>query len=134
MVALSCSEPPQGYGRWSFRLLAEKMVENAILFCADNKFSGDGKQTLQALHSGRCDASEYLVYSLVRQIGEYLGRPIHRFPSTERIAAIPEEEERLVGAVLDVREPALPRRALRALAGRGAYGFPWSSGPSFGAR
>jgi transposase len=26
LVALSCSEPPEGYARWSLRLLAEKMV------------------------------------------------------------------------------------------------------------
>lgn len=27
LVALSCSPPPQGYARWSLRLLADKMVE-----------------------------------------------------------------------------------------------------------
>lgn len=27
LIALSCSEAPEGYGRWSLRLLAEKMVE-----------------------------------------------------------------------------------------------------------
>ena len=27
LVALSCSEPPEGFCRWSFRLLAEKVVE-----------------------------------------------------------------------------------------------------------
>ena len=27
MVALSCSEPPEGYARWTFRLLADKIVE-----------------------------------------------------------------------------------------------------------
>ena len=27
LVALSCSEPPTGFARWSLRLLAEKMVE-----------------------------------------------------------------------------------------------------------
>lgn len=27
LVALRCSEPPQGFARWSFRLLADKMVE-----------------------------------------------------------------------------------------------------------
>lgn len=26
LVALSCSEPPEGFARWSLRLLAEKMV------------------------------------------------------------------------------------------------------------
>ena len=27
LLALSCSEPPEGYARWSLRLLADKMVE-----------------------------------------------------------------------------------------------------------
>ena len=27
LVALSCSAPPQGYARWSLRLLAERVVE-----------------------------------------------------------------------------------------------------------
>jgi len=28
LVALSCSEPPEGFSRWSLRLLADKVVEN----------------------------------------------------------------------------------------------------------
>lgn len=27
LIALSCSEPPEGYSRWSLRLLADKMVQ-----------------------------------------------------------------------------------------------------------
>jgi len=27
LVALSCSDPPEGFARWSLRLLAEKVVE-----------------------------------------------------------------------------------------------------------
>lgn len=54
--------------------LSDSMVEKAISFCADKKFIGDYKQTLEALQRGRCDACEYISYSLVRQIGEYLGR------------------------------------------------------------
>jgi hypothetical protein len=27
LVALSCSEPPEGYARWSLRLLADRVVE-----------------------------------------------------------------------------------------------------------
>lgn len=27
LIALSCSEPPEGYARWSLRLLADKVVE-----------------------------------------------------------------------------------------------------------
>lgn len=31
LIALSCSEPPQGFSRWSLRLLADKMVELEIV-------------------------------------------------------------------------------------------------------
>ena len=31
LIALSCSEPPEGYGRWSLRLLADKTVELEIV-------------------------------------------------------------------------------------------------------
>ena len=27
LIALSCSEPPPGYARWSLRMLADKMIE-----------------------------------------------------------------------------------------------------------
>jgi hypothetical protein len=31
LVALACSEPPEGQARWSLRLLAEKLVELEIV-------------------------------------------------------------------------------------------------------
>ena len=31
LIALSCSEPPEGYGRWTLRLLADKAVELQIV-------------------------------------------------------------------------------------------------------
>ena len=31
LVALSCSEPPEGYGRWALRLLADKLVELEVV-------------------------------------------------------------------------------------------------------
>ena len=31
LIALACSEPPQGYARWSVRLLADKVVELEIV-------------------------------------------------------------------------------------------------------
>lgn len=27
LIALSCSSPPKGYGKWSLRLLADKLIE-----------------------------------------------------------------------------------------------------------
>jgi hypothetical protein len=31
LIALSCSDPPEGYGRWTLRLLADKIVEMEIV-------------------------------------------------------------------------------------------------------
>lgn len=31
LIALACSQPPQGYGRWTIRLLADKVVELNIV-------------------------------------------------------------------------------------------------------
>lgn len=31
LIALSCGKPPEGFGRWSLRLLADKMVELEIV-------------------------------------------------------------------------------------------------------
>jgi Homeodomain-like domain len=31
LIALACTEPPQGYARWSIRLLADKVVELGIV-------------------------------------------------------------------------------------------------------
>jgi len=31
LIALSCSDPPEGFSRWSLRLLAEKVVELAYI-------------------------------------------------------------------------------------------------------
>ena len=31
LIALACSEPPEGYARWTIRLLAEKVVELNIV-------------------------------------------------------------------------------------------------------
>jgi len=33
ITALACSDPPEGHGHWSLRLLAEKLVE--LEYCAD---------------------------------------------------------------------------------------------------
>jgi hypothetical protein len=54
--------------------LADSMVSKAIAFCADKRFSGDREQTIDALRKGRCDVCDFLSYSLVRQISEYLGQ------------------------------------------------------------
>jgi hypothetical protein len=49
------------------------MVQNAIAYCAEKKFSGDVRETTQALGQGRCDLCGYMSESLMRQLGEYLG-------------------------------------------------------------
>ena len=38
ITALACSEPPEGYGQWSLRLLAEKAVE--LEYCEHISHSG----------------------------------------------------------------------------------------------
>jgi hypothetical protein len=54
--------------------LADTMVQNAIAYCAEKKYSGDVREATQALRQGRCDICGYLSESLIRQVGEYLGQ------------------------------------------------------------
>jgi hypothetical protein len=56
------------------QVLADEMVAKAVSFCADKKFTGDTQVAYEALHNGRCDACDFLLYSLVRQIAGFLGR------------------------------------------------------------
>jgi hypothetical protein len=65
--------------------LADTMVQNAIAYCAEKKYSDDIQETTQALRQGRCDICGYLSESLIRQVGDYLGhvdktvRAIYRY-------------------------------------------------------
>jgi pyruvate phosphate dikinase-like enzyme len=54
--------------------LADEMVEKAVAYCADRKFSGDTDETMLALHRGRCDICNALTDCLVREVSEYLGQ------------------------------------------------------------
>jgi len=54
--------------------LADTMVQNAIAYCAEKKYSGDVREATQALRQGRCDICGYISESLIRQVGEYLGK------------------------------------------------------------
>lgn len=38
LVALVCSSPPEGYARWTLRLLAEKMVELEFVDSLSHEF------------------------------------------------------------------------------------------------
>jgi hypothetical protein len=40
LTALACSTPPQGYARWSLRLLEEKVVELGIVYQASDSTIG----------------------------------------------------------------------------------------------
>ena len=53
---------------------ANGMVEKAITFCAERKFSGNIREAQQALSQGRCDICNCLSESLVVQVGKYLGQ------------------------------------------------------------
>ena len=37
LIALSCSEPPEGYAKWSLRLLADKVVELNYIDCVSHE-------------------------------------------------------------------------------------------------
>lgn len=37
LVAVACSQPPEGRGRWSLRLLAHRVVQLAIVGCASHE-------------------------------------------------------------------------------------------------
>jgi predicted polyphosphate/ATP-dependent NAD kinase len=41
IVALTCSDPPEGYARWSLRLLADKVVELKIMDSVSHVAIGD---------------------------------------------------------------------------------------------
>ena len=49
LIALACSTPPEGYARWTLRLLEEKVVELAIVDRAsDNTIGRALKKTLSS--------------------------------------------------------------------------------------
>ena len=50
LIALSCSKAPEGYARWSLRLLADKMVE---LEYADSVSHETVRQVLKKTKSNR---------------------------------------------------------------------------------
>jgi len=53
--------------------LADRIVEKAIVHCADKKLSGDVPEATLALKQGRCDVCSFFAESLVRQVCQYLG-------------------------------------------------------------
>ena len=54
LIALSCSEPPEGYARWTIRLLADKVVELDIVEAAHFNTVG---RTLKKTNSNRIAAN-----------------------------------------------------------------------------
>jgi transposase len=50
LVALACSEPPEGQARWSLRLLADKMVELEVV---DDLSYQTVRRTLKKTNSSR---------------------------------------------------------------------------------
>jgi hypothetical protein len=54
--------------------MIDKMVDEAITECAFQHFAGDTRRMRQVLQEGHCELCRCLAHSLVRQIGEYLGR------------------------------------------------------------
>jgi len=62
LIALSCSEPPEGYSRWSLRLLADKVVElqyiDAISHEAVRSVLKKRTQTLEKAGMGNTTGAE----------------------------------------------------------------------------
>ena len=54
LIALACSTPPEGYARWTLRLLEEKVVELAIVDSASDNTIG---RTLKKTFSSRISSS-----------------------------------------------------------------------------
>jgi len=50
LIALACSNPPEGYGRWSLRLLSDRAVELKIVAAASHETV---RRTLQKTKSSR---------------------------------------------------------------------------------
>ena len=70
LIALACSEPPEGYAHWSIRLLAEKVVERKIV----EKASGARlKKRSQAASEKILGYSAQSQRRLRCQDGRYLG-------------------------------------------------------------
>ncbi len=54
LIALACSQPPEGYARWSIRLLARRVVELQIVDKARHNTVG---RTLEKTRSNRTAAN-----------------------------------------------------------------------------
>jgi hypothetical protein len=48
LIALACSKPPEGYARWSLRLLESKVVEFGIVEASDSTIQRVLKKTLSS--------------------------------------------------------------------------------------
>ena len=58
LIALSCSDPPEGFARWSLRLLADKVVElNYIDSISHETVRGILKKRNQTMATRRVDNS-----------------------------------------------------------------------------
>jgi hypothetical protein len=69
---------------------ADKMVERAIVECAQAQFAGDVRRMRLALLKGQCEYCGILAESLVRQIGEYLGQVDGTVKAVYRFEAPPD--------------------------------------------
>ena len=52
LIALACSQPPEGHARWSLRLLENKVVELGIVERASDSTIGRALKKLNSKHSG----------------------------------------------------------------------------------
>lgn len=79
--------------------LVDRMVEKAIVYCAEKSFNGNVKAARKAFSEGRCDACNYLTMNLVKQVGEYLGqmdktvKAVYKFEAEHGTTRLHEEGE-----------------------------------------
>ncbi len=75
LVALSCSDPPEGFSRWSLRLLADRVVElDYIDNISHETVRRILKKRTQALETQRLGDSAGAKWKLCRQHGDVVGR------------------------------------------------------------
>jgi hypothetical protein len=79
--------------------LVDRMVEKAIVYCADKNFNGNVKAAKKAFSEGRCDACNYLTLNLVKQVSEYMGqmdktvKAVYKFEPEHSTNRVQKEDE-----------------------------------------
>lgn len=84
LVSIACSEPPEGYARWTLKLLSERLVELEVV---ESIASETVRQVLKKRHQTLAEA--HVVHSSARERGLRMsnGRRAKRVPTTVGLGA-----------------------------------------------